>query len=173
MILKIQQKKLKLAVLFFLNMGLSALQAQETIVASGSDAYGHGGSVSYSVGQIVYSTYVGASYSEAQGVQQPYEISIETDFEGPYNISLTCSAYPNPVVDILTLQIPDYIDENITYTLTDINGQILSSGQVKLKETLISMSEYAAATYYLKVVQEKNGSVPRKTKVFKIIQNKR
>jgi hypothetical protein len=170
---KIQQKGLKLTALLLLSIGLTGLKAQESIVAAGSNAYGHGGSVAFTVGQIVYSAYKGPKYSEIQGVQQPYDISVELDTEGTYNIELTCSAYPNPVVDILTLNIPNFINENISYTLTDVTGKLLTSGIVTIKKTLISMSEYVAATYYLKVVQEKNGSLPRETKVFKIIQNKR
>jgi hypothetical protein len=170
---RMQQKRMQLAALLLLSIGFGELKAQESIVAAGSNAYGHGGSVAFSVGEVVYSAYKGPKYSEIQGVQQPYDISVELDTEGTYNIELICSAYPNPVVDVLTLNIPNFIDENISYTLTDVNGKFLTSGIVTTKKTLISMSEYVAATYYLKVVQERNGTVPKETKVFKIIQNKR
>jgi hypothetical protein len=166
-------KEMKLGAILMLSLGLGHLQAQDAIVASGNNAYGHGGSASYSVGQILYNTYKGADYSEAQGVQQPYEISTVSDPDEAYNIVLSCTAYPNPVIDFLTLQIDNYIDENINYLLYDISGKILTTGKVEKKKTLISMSEYVPATYYLKVVQDGNGSIPRKTKIFKIIQNKR
>lgn len=64
--------------------GLTPINAQETVLSSGGNATG-GGSVSYSVGQIVYNAYPGTNdNSEAQGVQQPYESSIET---GPVGIA--------------------------------------------------------------------------------------
>ncbi len=49
------------------------VNAQESIVASGGDASGSGGSSSYSVGQVFYSNYTGSNGSEAQGVQQADE----------------------------------------------------------------------------------------------------
>lgn len=168
-----QQKRLKLSAFLLLFVGFSGLQAQQSIVAAGGSAFGHGGSVSFSVGEVVYSAYKGSKYSETQGVQQPYDISVEIDTEGTFNIELTCSVYPNPVVDVLTLQIPNFKDEKVSYILTDVTGRLLTSGTVITKKTLIPMSEYAAATYYLKVAQERNGTLPKETKVFKIIQNKR
>ena len=53
-------------------------QAQESVNAYGGDAKGSGGTVAYSVGQIVYTTHTGATGSVAQGVQQAYEISVVT-----------------------------------------------------------------------------------------------
>ena len=51
------------------------IMAQQAINASGANATGSGGSVSYSVGQVLYTTNSGSNGSSAQGVQQPYEIS--------------------------------------------------------------------------------------------------
>ena len=53
------------------------LQAQEIPIASGAVATGIGGSSSYTVGQVVYTTNTGSNGSVAQGVQQPYEISTQ------------------------------------------------------------------------------------------------
>ena len=69
-----KRKKVKLSVLF-LGLGLTA-QAQQATTATGGNASGSGGTVAYSVGQIFYTTNTGTTGSEAQGVQQPYEISI-------------------------------------------------------------------------------------------------
>ncbi|MGD0341661.1 MAG: hypothetical protein ABSA76_08155, partial [Bacteroidales bacterium] len=55
-----------------------AIHAQSTITTSGGNASGSGGSASYTIGQVVYSTITGTNGSSAQGVQQPYEISIIT-----------------------------------------------------------------------------------------------
>ena len=45
-------KKLKLSTVLLLSLGLTGLQAQEAILASGGDASGSGGSASYSAGQV-------------------------------------------------------------------------------------------------------------------------
>ena len=59
----------------FLLLGLGGLHAQESVNSSGGEATGTGGTASYSVGQVVYTTATGTNGSVAQGVQQPYEIS--------------------------------------------------------------------------------------------------
>jgi hypothetical protein len=70
------------------------VHAQSTIPATGGNAAGNGGSVSYTVGQIVYTTVSGTNGSVAQGVQQPYEISVVTGIENK-EINLSCSIYSN------------------------------------------------------------------------------
>ena len=57
------------------------LHAQETVPATGGDATRAGGSSSYTLGQVVYTTNTGTNGSVAQGVQQPYEISISVGIE--------------------------------------------------------------------------------------------
>jgi hypothetical protein len=51
-------------------LGLGGLQAQETPAATGGEATVSGGTVSYSVGQVVYTSAKGRNGSAAQGVQQ-------------------------------------------------------------------------------------------------------
>ncbi len=57
---------------------LSFSLAQEVIPASGGNATGSGGSVSYSAGQVFYLTHEGTTGSVNEGAQQPYEISAIT-----------------------------------------------------------------------------------------------
>lgn len=166
------QNKIKLGVLLILGFGFTGVKAQEVVTTSGSKAVGRGGFADYTVGQVVYTTNFGGTHSVAQGVQQAYEIIIETDPKDALDMTLSCAAYPNPVVEFLTLHIENYIDEEIEYFLYDAVGKLLTTGKVEKKKTLISMIEYVSSTYTLKVVQKRNGSTPRKTKVFKIIQNK-
>ena len=80
------------------------LYAQNNTVASGGQANGSGGTSSYSVGQINYSSYTGSSGSVTQGVQQPYEISVVTSIKN-IAIDLKAQIYPNPTTDKLILSI--------------------------------------------------------------------
>jgi len=60
MINKMQNNKLLMCFVFLFIVGLTSLQAQETIPALGGNASVAGGSVSYTVGQVVYTTNTGA-----------------------------------------------------------------------------------------------------------------
>jgi hypothetical protein len=143
-----------------------AIQAQSANPASGGNATGTGGSVSYSVGQFVYTTNTGSNGTISQGVQQPYEISILTGLEGAKDINLVCLAYPNPASDFLTLKIENFDKEKLSYKLLDANGKLLENKKVIGNEVTISMGNLLPSIYFLKVI---NGN--KEVKTFKIIKN--
>ena len=161
-----RHKKLKLSAVLLLGLGLTGLQAQESINTTGGDASGSGGSANYSVGQVVYTTNTGASGSVAQGVQQAFEISVVTGLEQAKGINLSVSAYPNPTTDYLTLSIDDFEISNLSYQLYDMNGKLLQNAKITGNQTSIVMSNLVPANYFVKVIQGN-----KKVKTFKIIKN--
>ena len=140
-------------------------QAQESANASGGDATGSGGTIAYSIGQVVYTTYTGSSGSVAQGVQQAYEI-FTVDIEET-TLSISLIAFPNPTSDNLTLKISDFNKEKLTYQFYDIGGKLLSNGQVTGQQTEINTSSLPPATYFINVLNQED----KKVQSFKIIKN--
>jgi hypothetical protein len=157
-------KRLKTSAILLLGLGLTGLQAQESINPTGANASGSEGSVSYSVGQVIYTTNSGTNGSVVQGVQQPYEISVVTSLEVAKSINL--SVYPNPTTDYLTVSISEFEISNLSYQLYDLNGELLQSEKITSNQTNIAMSNFVPATYFVKVVQES-----KEVKTFKIIKN--
>jgi len=158
-------KKLKLCTMLILVIGLKVLQAQEVIPAAGSTALGSGGSVCYTVGQIVYQTHTGIDGSVSEGVQQPYEISVIPAIEETEGIHFSASVYPNPSIDYLTLEVEEFELLNLTYHLFNMQGQPLQSKKITENITIIAMEKLMTATYYLKVTHK---NIELKT--FKIIK---
>jgi hypothetical protein len=161
--MKMKHKKVKLSVLL-LGLGLTA-QAQQAITTPGVNASGSGGSVSYSVGQIVYKTNSGSIGSVAQGVQQPYEISIVLGIEGN-SINLELTAYPNPTANFLTLNVGNAELSTLNFELYDISGKLIESRKIISSSETIAMENLPNATYFLKVNNNNN-----EVKIFKIIKN--
>ena len=162
-----RHKKLKLSAVLLLGLGLTGLQAQTAVPATGSNASGSGGTVSYSVGQVVCTTNTGGSNgSVAQGVQQPFEISVVTGLEEAKGINLSVSAYPNPTTDFLNLKVGNYDNTNLSYQLFDISGKLLETKKLEGNQTNIVMSNLVPATYFVKVT---DGN--KEVKTFKIIKN--
>ena len=159
-------KKLKLSTVLLISLGITGVQAQEAILATGGNASGSGGSVSYSVGQVVYGTNTGSSGSVAQGVQQPYEISVVSGIEQGKGINLICMAYPNPTTDLLTLKIENYNNKGLSYLLYNVNGRLMESKKLTGNKTTISMANLAPAAYFLKVLDNQ-----KEVKTFKIIKH--
>ncbi len=164
-----RRKRLKLCIVFLLGIGLTVnLQAQEAIPATGGNASGSGGSVSYTIGQVFYSTSTGTNGSVAEGVQQPYEISVVVGvgIEQAKDINLICTVYPNPTTDLLTLEVEILENENLSFQLYNMMGKLLISKKLIDIKTTISMAHLAPATYFLRVTN--NQEV---VKTFKIIKN--
>jgi len=159
-------KKLKLSAILLLGLGLTGLQAQESVNATGGNASGSGGSVSFSVGQVVYIINTGTNGSVAQGVQQPFEISVVTGLEEAKGINLMISAYPNPTTNYLQLQVESEKLKDLSYQLFDTNGKLLETKKIEGNQTSIIMSNLVPAIYFLKIIQNN-----KEVKSFKIIKN--
>ncbi len=149
---------------FLLTFSLNAQTSHQVLSATGGDASGSGGSVAYSVGQIVYTTSTGTSGSVAQGVEQAYEISSVGIKETALNISL--SIFPNPTSDYLTLKVEDYNNEALSYSLLDEQGKLVLNEQITNQVTQVAMSNLARGAYFINVLQEN-----KKIQTFKIIKN--
>ncbi|MBN2214040.1 MAG: T9SS type A sorting domain-containing protein [Bacteroidales bacterium] len=165
-LLRCKLTALKLSSVLLLGLGMTGLQAQEAIPAAGGDASGSGGSAGYSVGQIVYTTHPGTNGSVAQGVQQPYEISVISGVEEAGGLTLTILVHPNPVYDLLMLKADNYDQENLSYHLFDINGKLLENKMITANETTIAMSGFLPATYFLKITRG-----CKEVKTFEIIKH--
>lgn len=142
----------------------SLVLAQESANSAGGNASGGGGSVAFSVGQVVYTTNTGNSGSIAQGVQHAYEFFTFGFSETELSISL--KVFPNPVAEYLILEISDYTNEELLYQLFDMQGNELSKEQIVKQQTLINMNGLPTATYFMNVVNQEN----KKVQCFKIIK---
>jgi len=157
-------KKLVLTILTVF-VGLPML-AQEAIPATGGDVTESEGSVSYTIGQVLYITNTGTNGSVAEGVQQPYELSVDVGIEQAKDINFICKAYPNPSTDLLILEVESAANEDLYFQLYDMMGKLLVSKKLLNIKTNISMANLAPSTYFLKVTDHQ-----KVVKTFKIIKN--
>ncbi|MDP3462260.1 MAG: T9SS type A sorting domain-containing protein [Bacteroidales bacterium] len=167
-----RHKRLILSAILLLGLGLTGLlQAQESVNTTGGNASGSGGSASYSIGQVVYTTNAGTNGSATHGVQQPYEISVITAIEEAKNINLSVSAYPNPTTDYLTLEVNDFELSNIHFQLYDMIGKLLQSEKITGNQTSIVVGNLVPATYILKVIVITQGiASQQEIKTFRVIK---
>jgi hypothetical protein len=140
------------------------IQAQETIPTSGGEATGSGGTVSYSVGQLLSNMNIGSNGTVTQGVQQTIEFVV---LSNPELIALTLSAvtYPNPTTDYIVLSLTDATLTDLSYTMFDLQGRLVTKAKVEQEATQIAMKNLAIGVYILKVNQNN-----QELKTFKIIK---
>ena len=82
---------------------------------------------------------------------------IENDFQA--------LVFPNPVTDILQLDIVDYTGLN--YRVYDLQGRLISSKNILETKTDINLSKYSDGIYLLVLLSENN----QKLKTYRIIKN--
>ena len=157
-------KKISVALIVFCMFGLGiAIRAQNAIPASGGNATGSGRSVSYTIGQVVFTTITGSNGSSAQGVQQPYEISVITVIKNTERITL--EVFPNPTRGIIKLVVGIKDFDNLRFQLYDLSGIRIQDKKIDNEETEISMDSLMPSVYFLKVL-----SGNKEIKTFKIIK---
>jgi hypothetical protein len=141
----------------------------ETLVASGEDASGGTGSVTYSIGQVFY-TYMSESvYNVSQGIQQG-ELSNNTLTNDEDSIvpKIEVYMYPNPTTDYVTINMQGYQAEGsqLSYQIYDLQGRLLKQNAAVQSETQINVTDLRASIYLLKVYN--NNTI---LKTFKIVKN--
>ena len=162
-----QEKRLIMKKYFFITilMLFSLLAIGQTSVnSSGGDASNAQGSISYSIGQVVYQYKSNNTGSISQGVQQTYSISSLTIEENALNLSL--SAYPNPTAENLNLRVGNFNNEELTYKVLNSEGKLLFQGGIHQQETFLEMKALPSASYFVEV---HHGI--KKVQTFKIIKN--
>ena len=129
-------------------------QAQESANTTGGDATGLGGTVAYSIGQVVYTTQNSSTGSVAQGVQHAYDVYALGMEHNELNVAM--DVYPNPTSDNIILQIPDFNNQQLWYRLLDAQGKIIVREKIITQQSAINMYNLSSATYFLQVVNQDN-----------------
>jgi len=167
---KVNPRTMVLLIAGLLSSGLTI--AQQSVNATGGDATGSGGNLAYSVGEILYISNTNTSGTVGQGVQQAYEIFTLDVHENALVLSI--SVFPNPTADNLTLQINDLSNERLLYQLFDMQGKLISNGQIATRQTTINTAHLPSATYIINIVNNdhpQKGGHSKRLQSFKIIKN--
>ncbi len=162
----IKQKMIMRAgiLLVMLLFPLLPVVGQESINTSGQNVSGNGGTVSYSIGQIVYETYTATDGMISEGVQQPTELAISA-LEKIKKDNHWVTTYPNPTNESFTLEIKNVELSDFQFQLYDTKGDILQNKKIKNRQTKVIMSNLLPAIYLLRVIQKEKEVI-----TFKIIK---
>ena len=144
-------------------LSVMILSAQSDVVPVGGTATGSGGTVTYTVGQIAVQTYSNGTFTISEGVQQPYEIQT-IGIDNYPGITLNAMVYPNPTVGNVQLTINNEQLEG-EVKVFDMNGKFLFSKRIERQNIEIPMSDLAAGTYFVNVL---DGTQVLKT--FKVVK---
>lgn len=143
-------------VLLFITISLPGLWSQQSVHAAGGDATGTEGTVSFSIGQVAYTSVSNEAGQVSQGVQQSNLVIMVGQDEPLPGISVTLN--PNPVRQDVFLQLaedyPGTRRGEISLSLYDIYGSLLLHQIIVQESTTISLDKYPDGMYIVKVVRD-------------------
>lgn len=158
--------KLKKAILLIFIFNVIYMQAQEKTYSSGGNASGSGGSINYSIGQLVSNDSSDGTYTVSQGIQQAFGIFEILNLNTYQSTNTKIFVFPNPTANYLNLSINVGNSGKLAYQLFDSTGRLLQiKDNLKTNET-ISMEGLTSAVYYLNISE--NNQIKN---TFKIIKN--
>lgn len=147
---------------FLIFCSVSEVDAQKALLATGSNATGGNGSVSYSIGQIDFTT---KENQVMEGVQQAYEITTLSTTETAGSDRKDILLYPNPFKDFLFVDFTTNDYRNSEFQLFDSSGKLLKEEIIKESKSEFNFSALPSAMYIIRINQ--NG---KNIKTFKIIK---
>lgn len=149
--------------LILFTFSVSLLTAQSAVLATGMNASGSNGSVSYSVGQTTYLN-KGANFQVMEGVQQAYEI---TTLSASETVSKQegILIYPNPFRDFLYIDFTSTSYKGSEYQLFDAQGKLIKKEMIAESKSELNLSSLPAAVYIIRINQKGEN-----IKTFKIIK---
>ena len=133
----------------------------QSLNASGGASYEANGSVTYSIGQLFFTTMSTSNTIVDHGVQQVNELNGITKRD-----LINVLAYPNPMIDHLILSVDQYDKRSLEYQFLDIQGKLLIKDNIKNQETIITPPLLKNGFYILSIIEGK-----RLLQSIKIIKN--
>ena len=156
---------MKYILLLLISFLFQSLNAQKSTNSAGGSKTDAGGSISYSIGQVFYTSTDTTTGTVSQGVQQVWVINEVTSVKKTSNIKVT--VFPNPVAKYLNISIKG-TDGATGYNLIDLQGRLVFQGELQGLTTKVDLNNSIGAGEY--VLQIFSGKKTIKT--FKIIKNK-
>ncbi len=162
---------MKYRIILYLSLILSeSIAAQNVTSSAGGDIQSsNGSSISYTLGQVAYTTIVSADKSFAEGVQQTYALHVSPidpgdDTDG---VSINCSVFPNPTSNNVTINIKNADPTAFQYLLYTSNRKLITQNKIQSSSTVVSMVDLPTGAYLLTISSSKKNLM----RIFKIIKD--
>lgn len=158
--IKVFMKRNILITLFFF-IGLT-IHAQEVIATQGDSYSNSGGSIDFTIGEVMIQTLTTTSNVLTQGFHQTNLTVLGID---DYDPTYLAKVFPNPTNEILNIDISNF--NGLSYEIYDVSGRQLSNTKLKTKTTSIAVDHLANGMYLLVLKGENN----QKLKTYRILKN--
>jgi hypothetical protein len=128
-------------------LGIQSLTAQQ-FFSNGASVQTPEGSVSFSLGQIVYTYSTDNQYTQYNGVQQVWEIGLV--YSDNSYLNLDVKIYPNPCSDNIWINIEGAAQNTVTYEIINPKGEVLQVGELNAYNEKIYISDLPPSLYLVR-----------------------
>ena len=141
--------------LFFFLISSGSIIAQQVINTAGGHEKNHSGSLSYSLGQVVYLASTNASLGLQEGVQQAYpQTGSGMQIEELSRERIRLALYPNPTDKILHVALKETKLEAFTYQVLNAQGRLKIKGALLAKQSTLSFAHLSPGLYLFRLYQQ-------------------
>ena len=140
----------KSILLFIFSVVGLQLMAQSSTVCSGGEGSGPGGSVSFSIGQLVVESTIDSEGSISPGVQQTYESASVYVNESLFDNTLVL--YPNPTTQFIQMDFGKIFTGQVM--VFDAAGNVILNQNVNAIECRIDAAGWSSGLYMVHVVKD-------------------
>lgn len=127
------------------------------VISSAGDYFENSNlSVSWTIGEPITETHTAGTATITQGFHQGLYTIIAVEEQIPQGIIV--NVYPNPTTDYVNVEIKNQNSNNFHIYLYDELGKLLISNRYE-NIMQINISEYAKATYFLKILNTENNTI--------------
>lgn len=142
----------------------ATISAQQAISAAGTHATGTNVQLSWTVGEVMVSTFTGSSAILSQGLHQG-KLTI-TAIEPIILADVSVKAYPNPVNDKLNIGFSNFAENKYSFSITDGNSSVIQTGTVAENPQSVDMTRFSQGIYFLKV----EAVAEKQSQIFKVVK---
>jgi len=125
------------------------VSAQQVISSAGTHASGTNVQLSWTLGEIMISTFAGSTVILTQGLHQG-KLTV-TAIEPIVMSGVTLNVFPNPVNNKLNIGFSDFIEDKYSFSITDVNSRLIFVGNATENPQSIEMNSVTPGIYLLKV----------------------
>lgn len=144
--------------LWLLFCSTETLLAQYAVLSTGGDITSASGTVSYSIGQVMYNHIDGEVGSLNQGVQQPHSFTI-VGIEDPSE-ETSWQLFPNPANEFVNIQMSTapHVGESQSYTarLYDLKGNLVTEKLLNDQINRISLLQCIDVMYIVQISDQQH-----------------
>lgn len=126
----------------------SHTEAQISNNVSGNTISNNYGSISYSIGELLY-VEKGSQYTLIEGIQNGIAINLVKS-----NSSIKVAIYPNPTSDQIYFKVQNLNFDNYSYKIYNTNGIELLNGRIQNVNTSVSLSQLPPSIYLCKIYRD-------------------